>query len=307
MHLPLDKRLFKVYICREFNIVETQCITSLQLIFTMRTFGLIGKSLTHSFSQQYFTEKFHQQNINDAEYCLFSLSNIQNVKELLKHPTLLGFNVTIPYKTEIIPYLDELDVVAQEVGAVNCVVKKNNKWVGYNTDVVGFERLLQKAEGSKQMEIISLQFIEGVPEGRGSLYTVLNLGSGGASKAVCYVLKQKNIPFQIVSRKKTNHTITYNEATELITNHYPQTTNHHTLIINTTPLGMFPNMNELPEIPYHALNQNHILIDLIYNPAETLFLKEGRKRGVLTMNGLEMFKAQAEAAYSKFKVQILEP
>ena len=114
----------------------------------MRTFGLIGKSLTHSFSQQYFTEKFQKQNINDAEYRLFSLAKIEEIKNLLKHPTLHGFNVTIPYKTAIIPYLDELDIVAQEVGAVNCVVKRNNKWVGYNTEVVGFEKLLQKAESS---------------------------------------------------------------------------------------------------------------------------------------------------------------
>jgi len=266
----------------------------------MRTFGLIGKSLTHSFSQQYFTEKFQQQNINDAEYRLFSLAKIEKIKDFLKHPTLHGFNVTIPYKTAIIPYLDELDIVAQEVGAVNCVVKRNNKWVGYNTDVVGFEKLLQKAESKEQKGIIPLQFIEGVPEGRGSLYTTLVLGSGGASKAVCYVLKQKKIPFQIVSRNKTDHTITYNELTELITNHYPLNTNHYTLIINTTPLGMFPHTNELPPIPYPALTHNHILIDLIYNPEVTLFLKEGKKRGAFTINGLEMFEAQAEESWRLF-------
>jgi len=279
----------------------------------MRTFGLIGKSLSHSFSQKYFTEKFLQQNINDAEYCLFSLAKIEEIKDLLKHPTLHGFNVTTPYKTEIIPYLDELEVVAQEVGAVNCVVKNNNKWIGYNTDVIGFERLLQEIEvqefkSSKVQEFkssrvqefklertISPSNFEGVPEGRGSLYNTLVLGSGGASKVVCYVLKQKNIPFQIVSRKKNNYTITYNEATELITNHY-------TLIINTTPLGMFPHTDELPPIPYPALTHNHILIDLIYNPEETLFLKEGKKRGALTINGLTMFEAQAEETYLWFKV-----
>ena len=256
----------------------------------MRTFGLIGKSLTHSFSQEYFTEKFQQQNIKNAEYRLFSLAKIEEIKDLLKYPTLLGFNVTIPYKTTIIPYLDELDVVAQEVGAVNCVVKENNKWIGYNTDVIGFERLLQECRDAINR-----------------VSTALILGSGGAAKAVCYVLKQKNIPFQIVSRKKTNHTITYKEATKLITNHYALTTNHYPLIINTTPLGMFPNVNEKPPLPYPALTHNHILIDLIYNPEETLFLKKGKKRGALTINGLEMFREQAEAAYSKFKVQILEP
>jgi len=253
----------------------------------MRTFGLIGKSLSHSLSQQYFTNKFHRHNINDAEYSLFSLSKIEEIRELFKHPTLHGFNVTTPYKTAIIPYLDELDAVAQEVGAVNCVVKQNDKWIGYNTDVIGFERLLQKLEvqGSKNSYGLTVLRSYG-----------LVLGSGGASKAVCYVLKQRQIPFQIVSRKKTNNTITYNELTELITNHY-------TLIINTTPLGMFPHTNELPPIPYPALTSKHIIIDLIYNPEETLFLKEGKKQGAVTINGLTMFEAQAEATYLKFKVQ----
>jgi len=242
----------------------------------MRTFGLIGKSLSHSFSQQYFTEKFLQKNINDAEYCLFSLAKIEEIKILLKHPTLLGFNVTIPYKTAIIPYLDELDIVAQEVGAVNCVVKENNKWVGYNTDVIGFERVMQKAESRKQK-------------------AALVLGSGGVSKAVCYVLKQRDIPFQIVSRNKTEETIPYNELTELIINHY-------TLIINTTPLGMYPHTEGLPQISYAALTCEHFLIDLIYNPEETLFLKEGKKRGAITINGLAMFEAQAEASFDLFKI-----
>jgi len=264
----------------------------------MRTFGLIGKSLSHSLSQQYFTNKFHQHNINDAEYCLFSLTKIEEIRELFKHPTLHGFNVTIPYKTEVIPYLDELDAVAQEVGAVNCVVKQNDKWIGYNTDVIGFERLLQKLE---VQEFKSSRVQEFKVQGSKNSYglTVLRsyglvLGSGGAAKAVCYVLKQRQIPFQIVSRKKTNNTITYNEAAELITNHY-------TLIINTTPLGMYPRTDELPPIPYSALTGEHILIDLIYNPEETLFLKEGKKQGALTVNGVTMFEAQAEETYFKFK------
>ena len=251
----------------------------------MRTFGLIGKSLSHSLSQQYFTNKFHQHNISDAEYCLFSLAKIEEIKELFKHPTLLGFNVTIPYKTEIIPFLDELDIIAQKVGAVNCVVKQNNKWVGYNTDIIGFERLLQELEvqGFKDRD-------KAVP----CLYSSLVLGSGGAAKAVCYVLKQINIPFQIVSRNKTEETITYDGLTELIIN-------HSLLIINTTPLGMFPHTDELPPIPYPALTSKHILIDLIYNPEETLFLKEGKKRGAVTINGLAMFETQAEETYIRFK------
>jgi len=248
----------------------------------MRTFGLIGKSLSHSFSQHYFTEKFHQENICDAEYRLFPFAKIEEIKDLLKHPTLLGFNVTIPYKTAIIPYLDELDVVAQKIGAVNCVIKHNNRWVGYNTDVVGFE---------KTMQIIR----DSLPSTRNDvLRSALVLGSGGAAKAVCYVLKQQNIPFQIVSRKKTENTIIYSETTELIIN-------HSSLIINTTPLGMFPIVNEMPPIPYPAINSNHILIDLIYNPEETLFLKEGKKQGEFIMNGLTMFEAQAEESWKLFK------
>jgi shikimate dehydrogenase len=262
----------------------------------MKTFILIGKSLSHSFSQPYFTQKFIEEGVNDAEYQLFSLHNIEEIKTLLKKTTLHGFNVTIPYKSEIIPYLDELDRVAQEIGAVNCVVKKNNRWVGYNTDVIGFEKMLQEIDRRYEIydmgdaihsNLKSLTFL------RSYAFRVLILGSGGAAKAVCYVLKQKNIPFQIVSRNKTDDTITYNEITE-------ETIHHSSFIINTTPVGMFPNMDEKPEIPYSALNHNHILIDVIYNPEETLFLKEGRKRGALIVNGLTMFKAQAEASWRLF-------
>jgi shikimate dehydrogenase len=260
-----------------------------------RIFGLIGKSLSHSYSQHYFAEKFSQNNITDAEYRLFSLARIQEIKELLALPSLLGFNVTVPYKTEIIPFLDELDAVSQEVGAVNCVVKQNNRWVGYNTDVIGFENVLQKIE---VQEFNSSVNSCGLTLLRSYCLTnifALILGTGGASKAVCYVLKQRNIPFQIVSREKAQNTITYHEITKNIIH-------HHSLIINTTPLGMFPNTNEMPPIPYPALSLKHTLIDLIYNPEETLFLLEGKKRGALTINGLEMFKAQAEANWGLFKI-----
>jgi len=257
----------------------------------MKTFGLIGKSLSHSFSQQYFTNKFKIDNVSDAEYKLFSLSKIDEVKELLKHPNLQGFNVTIPYKTEIIPYIDKLDSVAQEVGAVNCVVKKNGKWVGYNTDVLGFEKTLEEVEKQQAENRNKPLFLKSNLSS--SRQKALILGSGGASKSVCYVLNQKKIPYQIVSRNKTQHTITYDEITQLIINHY-------TLIINTTPLGMFPNMDEKPPLLYSAINSNHILIDLIYNPEETLFLKEGKKQGATTINGVTMFQTQAEKSYLIF-------
>jgi len=242
----------------------------------MQTFGLLGKALTHSFSQQFFTEKFIHHHINHAEYQLFSLNSIDEVQPLLKMSSLFGFNVTIPYKTVIIPYLDELDRVAKEVGAVNCVVKQNGKWVGYNTDVVGFWETLS-----------GMRYAVG-----GERYAVI-LGAGGAAKAVGYVLKQHNIPFQMVSRNKTTETIIYHEVTaQLIQN--------ATFIIHATPLGMFPNINEKPPIPYDAIHGNHVLIDLIYNPDETLFLKEGKKRGAFIMNGLQMFTTQAEESFKLF-------
>jgi shikimate dehydrogenase len=262
----------------------------------MRTFGLIGKSLSHSFSQQYFNEKFKKEGISDAEYQLFSLENIDDVKTFLKQTTLLGFNVTAPYKMDIIPLVDDLDTVAQEVGAVNCVVKQNHRWVGYNTDVIGFEETMkeiEKHEGAKarRRESTKARKHEGTKARKE--YTALVLGLGGAAKAVCYVLKQKNIPFQIVSRKKTDKTITYDEITETLMQ-------QSSIIINTTPLGMFPNIDNQPKIPYSQLNSNHILIDLIYNPDKTLFLKEGKERGALIINGLTMFTTQAEESYLKF-------
>ena len=323
----------------------------------MKTFGLIGKALSHSRSQQFFTEKFLQNGITDAEYQLFSLTNIEEIKALLKHPTLLGFNVTIPYKSAIIPFLDETDAVSQTIGAVNCVVKENGKWVGYNTDVVGFEkticdmrdaicdmrdercemryaicdmryetirnRISQISNLKSQIKIsnlksqISNQNLKSQLSNLKSQISNLKsqikisnlksqisnqnivLGSGGAAKAVCYILKQKNIPFQIVSRKKTEETITYQELTE-------ELIHQSSLIINTTPLGMFPNRDEKPQIPYSALHKDHILIDLIYNPEETLFLQEGKKRGAVIINGLTMFEAQAEASYLRFKIKNLK-
>jgi len=267
----------------------------------MKTFGLIGKFLTHSYSQQYYINKFKQNNVFDAEYLLFSLPKIDQVKELFQHPTLLGFNVTSPYKIEIIPILDKLDSVAQEVGAVNCVIIQNGKWIGYNTDVVGFEKIIEeiqifkfsnsKVQSSKTI-LSNFEKMDGEVE-RDSLYSALVLGSGGASKAVCYVLKRREIPYQIVSRQKTQNTIAYEEITKILINNY-------TLIINTTPLGMYPNVDKKPPLPYSSLNRNHILIDLIYNPEETLFLKEGKKNGATTINGETMFYAQAEANYLKF-------
>jgi len=241
----------------------------------IKIFGLIGKSLSHSFSRQFFTNIFAHNQVDNAEYRLFPLEKIDDIVDLLKYPSLHGFNVTIPYKTQIISYLDGLDSVAEEIGSVNCVVRQNNKWIGYNTDIIGFEVMFREVKDSKGSALV--------------------LGSGGASKSVCYFLKQRDIPFQIVSRNKTDKTITYIEvSSELIHN--------STFIINTTPLGMHPNIGEIPQIPFTAFHHNNILIDLIYNPEETLFLQEGKKRGALTMNGLQMFYAQAEATLQLFNI-----
>ncbi|MDR2970599.1 MAG: shikimate dehydrogenase [Bacteroidales bacterium] len=254
----------------------------------LKTFGLIGKSLSHSFSQQYFGEKFLQKKISNIEYKLFSLEKIDKVKELFKLPSLVCLNVTTPYKIEIISYLDEIDSLAEEIGTVNCVIKKNNKWIGYNTDVVGFEETMKLLEVRIQKQKTKIQ---------NSKFKIQNsaliLGSGGSANTVGYVLQQREIPYQIVSRNKTHKTITYNELNEEILNQYR-------FIINTTPLGMFPNIDTIPLIPYHAISKNHILIDLIYNPAETLFLKEGNKRGAITINGITMLKAQADASWELF-------
>jgi len=265
----------------------------------MRTFGIIGKSLVHSASKEFFTRKFKENQIYDAEYKLFPLASIEEVKPLLNHPQLFGFNVTSPYKTEIIPYLDELDTVAKEVGAVNCAVKENSKWKGYNTDVIGFEEMLLKAEEQKSRKEKGERRKEKGENSYGltllrSYGLVLVLGSGGAAKAVCYVLRKRDIPYKVVSRKKTEETITYDEITESIIH-------HSSFIINTTPLGMFPNTEALPPISYQSIGSHYILMDLIYNPEETLFLKEGKKRGAFTMNGFTMFQTQAEATFWKFK------
>lgn len=236
----------------------------------MAAYGLIGYSLTHSFSPAYFTKKFREEHI-DATYTGFPLHNIKEFPALLqKHPGLQGLNVTIPYKETVIPYLDELDDVAAEIQAVNCIILKNGIKKGYNTDAIGFEQSL-------------------VPLLQSYHKHALILGTGGASMAVAYVLKKLGISFQKVSSTKEN-LLNYNELT---TNILQQ----HTLIINTTPLGMFPHTDTFPSILYEALTQRHLLYDLIYNPAETKFLTLGRQQGATIKNGFEMLQLQAEASW----------
>ena len=247
-------------------------------------FGLLGKSLGHSFSKDYFTKKFSELNLNYS-YQNIELDNIADIIPFVKeNKDLKGFNVTVPYKEEIIPYLDEIDSVAKEVGAVNTVkVYEDGKLKGFNTDVIGFEELLKKTPCHQNTKSPSIN-------------EALILGSGGASKAVQYVLRKENIPYKIVSRafkpkvRSVELEVSYVEINS--TGFSP-----YSIIINTTPVGMFPNVNECLELPYSTIDSRHIFIDLIYNPEETLFLKNARLKGASTYNGLKMLHEQAEASW----------
>jgi shikimate dehydrogenase len=238
----------------------------------MKTFGLIGFPLTHSFSGKYFTEKFEKENIQNCEYRLFPIENIQEF-EGLKKQNIAGLNVTIPYKEQIIPFLDELDEHAKAIGAVNVIQFNNGKTKGYNSDYYGFKDSL-------------LDFL---PKNFNS--KALILGTGGASKAIKQVFIDLSIPFKMVSRN-AGFDFTYYEL-----NTQPEILQEFHLLINTTPLGTFPKVEEKADIPYHALTQNHYLYDLVYNPSETAFMKEGENQRAKVINGLEMLIGQAEKSW----------
>ena len=244
----------------------------------MKRYGLIGHPLKHSQSRFYFNEKFEHEGL-DCRYQHFDLKSIEEIHEVMKtYPDLCGFNVTIPYKEAIIPLLDEIDPTANEVGAVNVVTIQNGRLKGYNTDVYGFSQLLERALKGKEVE------------------HALVLGTGGASKAVRYVLKQKNIPFSTVSRSPEKGDYTYETLTDEILRQ-----NH--LIINTTPLGMAPKFDDFPDLHYQALSNKHIIIDLIYNPKETAFMELGRTWGAKVYNGWQMFEEQAKKTWELFNSQ----
>ena len=237
-------------------------------------YGLLGKKLGHSFSMEYFMNKFSKLNLSHS-YSNIELDEISDIIEFVRNnKELKGFNVTVPYKESVIKYLDDIDDIAEEVGAVNTVkVYEDGKLKGFNTDVIGFEVLLESTR-LQDYKTTSLIF-----------------GSGGASKAVQYVLRKNNIPFRIVSRNvDLGIKISYDEINS--TGFSP-----YSLIINTTPVGMFPNVNEYLELPYSTITSQNIFIDLIYNPAETLFLEKARLKGAAVFNGLTMLYEQAEAAW----------
>ncbi len=242
----------------------------------MRRFGLIGFPLTHSFSKKYFTDKFERENITNCRYDLFEIPNIKELPDLLECETELeGLNVTIPYKLQVIPYLNELDPACNAIGAVNCIRIDNGKLVGYNTDYVGFRNSLDKwIPGAKPNALV--------------------LGSGGAAKAVIQALNDLKIPYLQVSRNHSEleHVITYDalaDDREILKN--------HRLLINTTPLGMYPHTEEKPPLPYECISEGHYAYDLIYNPENTAFMNAVKKRGGAIKNGMEMLYLQAEAAW----------
>jgi shikimate dehydrogenase len=234
----------------------------------MRHFGIIGFPLLHSFSAKYFSEKFEREHI-EAEYSLYPVP-IGNLKLEIGHllDSLDGFNVTMPYKQEIIPYLERLDDTAREVGAVHVVHRR----VGYNTDCLGFMESIQPLLRKEDKQ-------------------ALVLGTGGASKAVCYGLKQLGVRPTLVSRKPKAGMLGYEDLTKDVMT-------AHTVIVNCTPLGMLPDVDSCPPIPYEMVTARHLLFDCVYNPEETLFLKKGKAQGAIIQNGIGMLYGQAKAAWA---------
>lgn len=238
----------------------------------MNLFGLIGFPLSHSFSEKYFSDKFEREEIEDCKYELYPLENIEDIRFLFEvNKDLKGLNVTIPYKESVIEYLDDLDDVAQKIGAINCIKIDEIQRVGYNTDYAGFRDSLKPLLKKHHTK-------------------ALILGTGGASKAVVYALQELGISTTLVSRKPGAAQLTYADINK-------EVIDNHTIIINCSPVGMYPDINQCPDIPYQFINSNHILYDLIYNPGKTMFLQHGEKQGATIKNGLEMLELQAEYAW----------
>ncbi|WP_222984631.1 shikimate dehydrogenase family protein [Flagellimonas meishanensis] len=234
-------------------------------------YGLLGRNIAYSFSKGYFTEKFQDLGLDGHTYENFDIPTISDVEGVLGQKRLKGLNVTIPYKEEIIPYLDELDPIAEKIGAVNTIKFTSRGLKGYNTDAYGFEQAL-------------------MPFLRPHHKKALVLGTGGASKAICFVLEQLGLAHMYVSRSKKKNQLHYDELDKKVM----QT---HLLIINCTPLGTYPNVSDKPPIPYQYIGEDHLLFDLIYNPAKTTFLTLGEQNGAAICNGESMLISQAEKAW----------
>ncbi|MBG6236783.1 shikimate dehydrogenase [Pedobacter sp. CAN_A7] len=242
----------------------------------VKTFGLIGYPLSHSFSKKFFTEKFEKEGIKDRQYELFPLTEITLLKQLLVNKELEGLNVTIPYKVAVIPYLNEMDDAARVIGAVNCISISHEQDIpflkGYNTDAYGFEESLKPLLAPHHQK-------------------ALIFGDGGAAKAVKYVLRKLGITYLSVVRSAAEGCITYAEVSPALLQEYQ-------VLINTTPLGMSPNLETCPAIPYEALNHKHLAYDLVYNPADTLFLRQAKAQHAVAKNGMEMLVLQAERSWT---------
>jgi len=240
----------------------------------MKKFGLIGYPLSHSFSKKYFSNKFIEEGITNCKYDNYEIEEIKLIEEIISNEyDIKGFNVTIPHKEDIIPYLDALHPAAERIGAVNVIaIDEDKKLTGYNSDYFGFKASLESLlNGDLKL-------------------SALVLGTGGASKAVSAALEDLGIYYQFVSRTASNKTLCYEDLTI-------DTIKEHKLLINTTPLGMSPKVNAMPPLPYSGISNNHYLYDLVYNPETTLFLEKGIERGAKTKNGLEMLHLQAEKAW----------
>lgn len=238
----------------------------------MKQFGLIGFPLGHSFSKKYFTEKFAKEGITDCQYDTYPIESIELMPGLVKSiDNLCGLNVTIPYKEKVLRYLSGKSEVVEQTGACNCIRVQQGKLYGHNTDVIGFRRSLESS-------------FPDLPD------TALILGTGGAAKAVEYVLRQLKISYRNVSRKPSVNNLSYEQVNADLLSKTK-------LIINTTPLGMQPHITEAPPIPYETIGKDHCLFDLIYNPAETLFLRKGLVQGARIKNGLDMLIIQAEESW----------
>ena len=240
----------------------------------MNLFGLIGKQLSYSFSANYFSEKFHKEQLKDYGYRDFEIKSIADFQKVLSdNSNLHGLNVTIPYKESIIPYLDEIDPIAREIGAVNTIkYLKNGKLKGYNTDVFGFRNSIKPFLDPNHSR-------------------ALIFGTGGASKAIAYVLKALGIPFYFVSRNPSSEKeISYDDLDE-------SSIASFRFLINCTPLGTHPNVDEMIPIETHAIGKKHLVYDLVYNPKETKLLKIAKSQGAIAVNGLSMLKIQAEESW----------
>lgn len=238
-------------------------------------YGLVGYPLSHSFSKKFFEDKFLRDGLAEHHYELFEIRDIEEIRGIIENnPDLFGLNITIPYKESIMPLLDHLDDSAKRVGAVNVIKIHHNSLTGYNTDFFGFESSL----------------LNWLPQDIENLSAIV-LGTGGAAKAVEAVFRANKIPYKLISRTKSSHTLTYDEliASSLIAD--------SKLIINTTPLGMAPKIDACPDISYNQLNEEHYVFDLIYNPAETKFLNKAITQGAIVKNGLEMLQLQAEKSW----------